>query len=174
VAALLAALFLAACSGGSSTAGSAVTGAGPAPVTIPGPISRIAPGHGTPQEAVEGYAQAEFQGNWIRACSYASPDTQQACLRNTNAFGPNSSGQVTIDGADINGNYALVELTGPVCNEIAGCLSNMDPSSGMPTGPSGFQAAYDAALPSAPHSGPLIISPLPVIKVNGQWYVNYG
>jgi hypothetical protein len=182
VAALLAASFLAACSNGSSqptsqgspTASSAVTGASSARVTIPGPASRITPGHGTPQEAVEGYAQAEFQGNWIRACSYASPDTQQTCLTRTNDFGPNSSGKVTIDGADINGDYALVELTGPVCNDIAGCFSNMNPSSGMPISPSDFRAAYDAALPSAPHNGALIISPLPMIKVNGQWYVNYG
>lgn len=179
--ALLAASFLAACSGGSSqpasqgssAASSVVGGASPAPVTLPAPASRITPGHGTPQDAVEGYVQAVFQGNWTLACSYASPGTQQACLQGNADFG-RESGQLTIHGIEINGDDALVELTGTVCNDLLGCLSSLDPSSGMPPSPSDFSAAYDAALPSTPHSSALSISPLPMIKVNGQWYVNYG
>lgn len=183
VAAMLAASFLAACGSGSSqptsqgfpTASSAVSAASPAPATSPAPTSRFTPGHSTPQDAVEGYVQAEFDGNWLLACSYASPDTRQACLQGNADLG-RESGKVIIDGTDIHGDFALVELRGTVCNKVVGCVSNFysDPSSGMPTGPSDFQAAYDAALPSSPHRFELIISPLPMIKVNGQWYVNYG
>jgi hypothetical protein len=176
VAVLLAASFLTACSGGSpqptpqgsSPASSAVAGASPSPT------SHITPGHSTPQEAVEGFVQAVVPGNWTLACSYASPDTQQACFQSNANFGPNSGQAISIDGADINGDHALVEVTGTVCNKLVGCVSNLIPSSGMPTGPSDFQASYDAALPSAPHRIKLIISPIPMIKVNGQWYVNYG
>ena len=176
VAALLAASLLAACSGGSShpapQGGSSASGA--VAGTSPTSTSRFTPGHSTPQDAVEGYMQAVAPGNWILACSYASPDTRQACFQSNAYFGPDSGQATAIDGADINGDYALVEITGTVCNQLVGCVSNLYPSSGMPTGPSDFQAAYNAALPSAPHRIRLIISPLPVIKVNGQWYVNYG
>jgi len=175
VAALLTASFLAACSGGSpqptpqgSSASSAVAGASPAPT------SRFTPGHGTPQDAVEGLMQGVARGNWILACSYAAPDTRQACFQSNADFGTDTGQITTIDGADINGDYALVEITGTVCNKLVGCVSNLNPSSGMPTSPSDFRTAYDAALPSTPHRIGLIISPLPMIKVNGQWYVNYG
>lgn len=182
--AVLAASFLAACSGsgspptpsGSSDASSAVMGASPAPVISSSP-SRITPGHGTPQAAVEGEVQAEFHGNWLLACSYASPRSREACLQGNADLG-RESGRVIIDRADTKGDYALVELTGTVCNKVVGCVSNyyLDPSSGMPTGPSGsdFRASYDAALASASHGVAVIISPLPMIKVNGQWYINYG
>lgn len=180
-AALLMASSLAACSAGSSeptsqgssTASSAVAGASPAAVTSAAPAPRITPGHGTPQDAVDGGVQAVFQGNWLLACSYASPDTREACLQGTADFGP-ESGKVLIKGADITGDYALVELIGTVCNKQIGCVANFDPSSGMPTSPSDFRTAYDAALPSGPHRIRLIVSPLPVIKVNGQWYLNYS
>jgi hypothetical protein len=115
VAALLAASFLAACGDGSSqlasqgspTASSAVSAASPAPATpapatSPAPTSRSTSGHGTPQDAVEGYMQAEFEGNWLLACSYALPDTRQACLQGNADLG-RESGKVIIDGADING-----------------------------------------------------------------------
>lgn len=181
VAALLAASFLAACSSGgsqpasqgSSTASGAVAGVSPVTATSAAPAPRITPGHATPQDAVDGSVQAVFQGNWILACSYASPGTREACLQGTSDFGP-ESGKVAIDGADINGDYALVEVIGTVCNKTAGCVANFNPSSGMPKSPSDFQAAYNAALPSGPHRIRVIISPLPVIKMNGQWYLNYG
>ena len=182
-AALLAASFLAACgdgsaqlaSQGSPTASSAVSAASPAPATSPAPTSRSATGHGTPQDAVEGYMQAEFAGNWLLACSYALPDSRQACLQGNADLG-RESGKVIIEGAEIKGDYALVELRGTVCNKVLGCISNFysKPSSGMPSGHSDFRAAYKAALPSSPHRFEVIISPLPMIKVNGQWYLNYG
>src|SRR5215468_10798341 len=173
VAALLAASLLAACGRGSPPP--TFQGASPAPVTSPAPTSRITPGHGTPQDAVEGYVRAEFRGNWLLACSYASPDTRQACLQGNADLG-RESGRVVIYDAEINGDYALVELRGTVCNKVVGCVSNyyVDPSSGMPTRRSGFRAAYHDALQSGDHRIPLIVSPLPMIKVNGQWYVNYG
>ena len=180
-AALLAASSLAGCSGGSSQpaspgaspASSAVAGASPVVTTSPAPAARITPGHGTPQDAVDGSVQAVFQGNWVLACSYASPGTREACLQGNADFGP-ESGKVLIKGADINGDYALVEVIGTVCNKSAGCVANFTPSSGMPTSPSDFRTAYDAALPSGPHRIRVIVSPLPAIKVNGQWYLNYG
>jgi hypothetical protein len=175
VVALLAASFLAACSGGSAQPTSQGSPAASRTVTgtRPVPTSRISPGHGTPQNAVEGEVQAEFQGNWLLACSYASPGTQQACLQGNADLG-RESGQVIIDGADIAGDRALVELRGTVCDKAVGCVSNYysNPSSGMPARPADFRAAYDAALP--PHRTALTISPLPMIKVNGQWYINYS
>lgn len=183
VAALLAASLLAACSGraqptsqGSPTASRAVTGASPAPVTSPAPAARSTPGHGTPQDAVAGVVQAEFQGNWLLACSYASPGTRQACLQGNANLG-RERGRVIIEDVEISGDRALVELRGTVCNNVVGCVTNYYSNpSGMPTGPSrsDFRTAYAAALPSGPHRIALIISPLPTIKVNGQWYVNYG
>jgi hypothetical protein len=158
----LAAVFLAsACSTG-STGSSA-----PAPRPSQSVMARapvIAPGHDTPEDAVDGLIQAELAGNSSQICSYLVPSSQSAC--NQQAL-PAFTGNIVVDDDIISGSEALVSATGSICVNGGGCNSNSDPSLGMPTGQDSFAQAYDQALNN---SGSF--SPVPCIEENGMWYVN--
>jgi hypothetical protein len=122
----------------------------------------VAPGHGTPQDAVDGLAQAELPGHWQLACSYFVP-AQQASCRGVHL--PPPKGHALVGGAVTSGDVALVEITGHICTEGSACLTNTDPSFGLPKGSETFKQAYDKALNSAE------LSPIICMKVNGKWYV---
>jgi hypothetical protein len=135
-----------------------------APVAIQssGP-GAVAPGHGTPQEAADGLIQAELAGNLPLACTYFVP-AQQASCRGLQMSLP--KGNVSVDGAIVSGDLALVEITGHVCTTGNGCQTNTNPSLGLPKGSETFEQAYDKALASGN------FSPVPCQKVNGKWYVS--
>jgi hypothetical protein len=129
---------------------------GPAPV---------APGHGTPEDAADGLLQAELAGNLRLACSYAVP-SQQANCRGLQISLP--KGRVSVVGALTSGDRALVEITGHICMAGNGCQTSTDPFLGMPKGSQTFSQAYDKAFTSGE------FSPVPCLKVNGKWYVNFS
>lgn len=143
---------LAGCSGG--TGSSAGTGGG---------THAVAAGHDTPQDAAYGLIQAELSGNQQQACNYFVPAAQAACRGQQPQL---PKGQVSVKGAVTSGNQALVELTGKVCVQTNACVNTTDPTSGMPKGSVTFAQAYQKAL-----SG-VSLTPVPCIKVDGQWYVN--
>ena len=124
----------------------------------------VAPGHDTPQDAAYGLIKAELSGNQQEACNYFVPTAQATC-RGQQPQLP-SGGQVTVKNAVTSGDQALVALTGKVCVQPNQCLNSTDPTIGMPKGSVTFAQAYKKAL-----SG-ISFTPVPCIKVDGQWYVN--
>jgi len=108
--------------------------------------------------------QDEFAGNWTQMCSYLAPSQRSLCSGLKSSTIP--TGKITVDGAVISGNLALVKVTGKACFGGNGCQRNSNPSLGLPTGSETFKQAYDKQLRD---NG---FSPVPCIKVNGKWYVN--
>jgi hypothetical protein len=139
--------------------------------TPPAPISpsSITPGHATPKEAVDGFFQARFQGNETLACSYASPASRATC-NSQNSQQPAITGNITIDDADVSGNFALVEVTGSLCYPGRACAGNTNPLLNMPASPASFQQVYDDLVKSTTYT----FSPYPCIRVGGMWYYNNG
>jgi hypothetical protein len=140
---------------------------GESPEASPSGGSAVAPGHDTPEDAVDGLIQAEMSGNWPQACSYLLPSSQSACNQQApqlSAF----TGNATVDGGVVSDSEALVAVTGSICGSTSGCASNSDPSAGMPNGQETFTQAYDQAMNN--NNGSL--SPVPCMQQNGMWYVN--
>ena len=151
-AAALVVVGLAGCSGGSgSTSGSS------------GGTNVVAPGHDTPQDAADGLIQAELSGNQQQACAYFVPSVQASCRGQQPSL---PTGSVSVKSAVTSGDQALVAITGKVCVTSTECQTSTDPTIGMPTGSVTFAQAYQKAL------GGQSFTPVPCIKVNGQWYVN--
>jgi hypothetical protein len=127
------------------------------------------PGHATPEDAVQGFINADFSGNTAVACSYFEPAVQSVCRK---AQIPKPSGHLLVVGGVTSGTQALVEITGNVCQAANQCQTNTDPTTGMPYGSVSFSQAYSTALAGVTGGGGL--SPVPCIEVNGKWYVNEG
>ena len=153
-------------SGSASSPGGATSPAPSASVTAtPGGTAAVAPGHGTPEQAADGLVQAELAGNLHLACSYAVPSQQASCDSLQISL---PKGHVLVVGALTSGARALVEITGHICMSGNGCQTSTNPSLGMPTGSQTFMQAYNKALTSGE------FSPVPCLKVNGKWYVNFS
>jgi hypothetical protein len=137
--------------------------------TAPASAPVITPGHSTPEGAVKGLMEGELTNNWTQACSYIMPSTQPTC--NQAALQrelPTFTGNATVDSATISGSEALVAVTGSMCSSTSGCVSNSDPSVGMPDSEVTFNQAYDQVL----NTGNGSLSPVPCIEENGMWYIN--
>ena len=148
----------------SSGTASAASGA-----TSPGPAASatavVVPGHDTPEQAADGLIQAEQAGNQRLLCSYAVP-SQQANCRSLMIFA--LKGHISVVGELTSGDRALVEITGHICWAGNGCQDSTNPSLGMPTGSLTFTQAYNKALTNGE------FSPVPCLKVDGKWYVNFA
>ena len=131
-----------------------------------GPSGSIAAGHQSPEAAVQGFLAADMAGAHPTACSYEAPAIQPSCEQ---AAGPVSqpaiSGRYVIHGQVIAGGRALVEVTGSICMPSTGCASNADPAHGMPASAAEFSRAYGLAMNQGG------FSPVPCVKVSGEWYV---
>ena len=124
-------------------------------------------GFATPQQVVTGFVQAELAGQWSKLCSYFPPAKRSGCSGAAGGMSGKPTGKLTVDGAVVSGQRALVKVTGHVClSGKSDCQSNSDPEAGMPGGSETFTQAYDKAVAGN------AFSPLPCIKVKGRWYVN--
>jgi hypothetical protein len=132
-----------------------------------------------PTDTVNGFIQASLSNNGRAVCSYFLPADQAACDASASAL-KGASGSVKSDSQVIQGNEALVSVTGRICAPyISGgssstggtdCASNSDPSTGMPGNGVSFDQAYAAATSESNNS----LSPVPLELVNGKWYLNSG
>jgi hypothetical protein len=165
----LATVFLAsACSGGSSSTSGAAQQPQPSQSAAVAQSAAIAPGHNTPEDAVEGLIQAELAGNSSQLCSYLVPSSQSMCSEQAQQQPlPAFTGNVTVNGDVISGSEALVSATGSICVNGGSCTSNDDQAMGMPDGQEAFAQAYGQALDNSGE-----FSPVPCIEENGSWYVN--
>jgi hypothetical protein len=132
-----------------------------------------------PTDTVNGFIQATLSNNGKAVCSYFLPADQAACDASDSAL-KGASGSVQTDSQVIQGDEALVSVTGRVCAPyISGgssssggsnCASNTDASTGMPGNGVSFDQAYAAAISESNNS----LSPVPLEEVNGKWYLNSG
>jgi hypothetical protein len=76
-------------------------------------------------------------GNWSLACSYVAE--HEPCGGKGSATGNFTIGQTEIS---TSGALALVEITGKICSPGAGCVTNTNPSAGLPTGSETVAAAW--------------------------------
>jgi hypothetical protein len=142
-----------------------------APSSPPAP-TQATPGHGSPEDAVDGFYQSELTGDWAAACSYVTPSAQALCRAGTSGQGA-ATGHVTVGTAVISGNEALVPVTGSICAPSTPCASNPNPAIGMPGSSSQFAADYQKAVVGT-ISGTTVISPIPCKNEGGRWYVVFG
>jgi hypothetical protein len=131
------------------------------------------PGHGSPEDAVDGFATSLLSSNpGVAWCSYLQPSFQQECTSANVSV--SLTGSYSIKSQVIDGTNALVSITGSLCYHGAdaqkGCASNSNASAGMPPGAGSFSTAYASALNNDSNT----LSPVPCIQVNGDWYVNEG
>lgn len=164
----LAAVFLASACGGKSNSDSAQTSQPSQGTAAAAQASVIAPGHGTPEDAVAGLIQAELADNSSLVCSYLVPSSQATCDQQAQQQPlPAFTGNPTVAGGITSASEALVSVTGSICVAGGACAGNSDPGQGMPDVGVTFAQAYEQALES---SGSF--SPIPCIEENGMWYAN--
>ena len=130
----------------------------------------MSPGHSNPQDAVDGFYQGELSGDWAAVCSYVDPAAQALCLAGTSGQAA-ATGHVTIGHSVISNGEALVPVTGSICAPSTPCVSNTDPSLGMPPNPAQFPTAYTNAVANGASSSTTVISPMPCNQIGGKWYI---
>ena len=155
--AVLAMALIAGCSSGGGLSG--ITG------------GNVSPGHGSPEAAVDGFVtDLESSNPGVAWCSYLQPSFQAECQ--SADVSVSVTGTYSFKSQVINGDDALVSITGSLCYHGAdaqkGCASNTNASAGMPPGAGSFSSAYAAAL----NNDSNMLSPVPCVEVNDQWYVN--
>jgi len=134
----------------------------------------VSPGHGSPKAAADGFfAGLENSGSASTACSYLIPSQQQGCQQVLSEAHLRVTGSFSFGNQVINGNEAIVVLTGNACvtadadaTTSSECTGNSDPNTGLPSGGVSFADAYSTAL------GASSFASIACVKVNGQWYVN--
>jgi hypothetical protein len=160
---LLVVLGLAGCSSG----GSGTLGAN-------GGSSSAQPGHGSPGAAVIGFL-TDLRAGGDAWCSYLDPSDQHTCQEGSQEVQIKLSGNFNIGNDVVQGDQALVAVTGSLCISESGdvttptteCESNSDPSTGLPPKAGTFAQAYSTAVNSSNED-----TTVPCIEVNGNWYVN--
>ena len=166
-------MILASISAGSSSSPTVTATTGPATTSAAPATPPIRPGHESPQDAVDGFYQAELAGDWAAVCSYIDPADQALCQAGTSGQGA-ATGQVTVVTSVSSGGQALVSVTGRICAPSTPCVSNSDPTTGMPRTPSQFANDYATALANATSTSTTVMSPVPCTNVNSEWYVAFG
>ncbi len=128
---------------------------------------------GSPIKTAQTYWTAIENDNQAQACSVVVPQNQTACstmfagLEKGLSANVRPDLQVTDDYVD--GNQAIVAVTGKLCVPIKGtqsCISNSNPKSGLPTSNSTFTQAWNNVLSHQNH----FIDVLCVL-IGNTWYV---
>jgi len=136
----------------------------------------FSPGHGSPKAATDGFVTDLLSGgtSW---CSYVDPADQAGCVTLANESQLTATGTFQIRNQVIQGNEALVSVTGTLCAHAAvsgttsgGCGTNTDPNAGLPPGAGTFAVAYSAAE----NNSNATINAVACIEVNGSWWVNFS
>jgi hypothetical protein len=122
-------------------------------------------GGSSPTSTVNSFISALFANNGTAVCALVEPAQQSSC--SASQF-TGITGHAQTDSQVIQGNEALVSVTGEYC--ISGsCTSNTDASSGMP----GNGVTFDEAFANATSSS-AGLSPAALVQVNGTWYLDSG
>ncbi|MEA5456009.1 hypothetical protein SPF06_14835 [Sinomonas sp. JGH33] len=140
------------------------------PLAPPSPSAT--PGYATPEDAVDGFFEAELAGDWASVCSYVEPAAQTLCLAGTSGQGA-ATGHVTVGTAVVSGSQALVPVTGSLCAPSTPCVANSDPARGMPPTAAAFESYYAQAVANSTNST-TILSATACTRIGGKWYVAFG
>jgi hypothetical protein len=158
--------IMAVCAGCSSGGNGTLSGGG-----------SVSPGHNSPEAAVDGILTALETGSSSAWCEYFNPSDRTQCDQDSSALALNITGNYSIKNQVIQGNQALVAITGNLCfhgnatgTTLLQCASNSTASTGMPPGAGSFSQAYAATANASSNT----LSPVPCIEVDGSWYVNFN
>ncbi|MFZ0664544.1 MAG: hypothetical protein WAM97_02230 [Acidimicrobiales bacterium] len=104
------------------------------------------------------------------ACSFFPVSEQTQCNGVAASVFSGSHGSVNVVSQVVQGNEALVAVTGTFCAPFVSqsgndCASNSNPSAGMPTSSGDFAAAFSAAQNESSST----LSPFPMVLTNGKW-----
>jgi hypothetical protein len=168
--------------GGASSAGGSGTSAGSSlpswAKSLGAGVQVIAPGataagNSTPADVVTGLVDAIKAKNYPGICQYYEPSQQASCKSDLSQATAAELGTALADFATvkptytvIDGSQALVGATGTVCDQSDGkCSTNSDPAAILDSGKP-FSQLWQTAVNSTGDA----YQPIPVVKVNGQWY----
>lgn len=133
------------------------------------------PGHDSPKDAVDGFLSG-LENDSASACSYVDPSDQSDCSSGLDLSELKTTGTFSIGNDVVQGNEALVAVTGNFCYNVSGlgtaatgCGDDTNPNTGLPTSGESFQQAYDDAVNNSTAN-----DAAPCIEVDGIWYVNIG
>lgn len=132
-------------------------------VSQPGPAS---PGHDSPAAAVAGEVAALNAKDTKTACDYYTPAFQAQCKGGGSTSGLPTFTVSQFGYVAVNGDKALVGMTGKFCSPGSPCFTNTDPAAVFKDGKS-FAQQWDAAQKSTSSEYSLT----PVIQVGGKWYI---
>ena len=124
-------------------------------------------GGSSPTSTVNSFIQAFVSNNGTAVCALVVPAEQSSCTASSFTGVTSGSGQAV--NQVIQGDEALVSVTYRVCAGTS-CLSNSDPTAGMPGNGVTFDQAFSSALASSTNS----LSPAALELVNGTWYIDIG
>jgi hypothetical protein len=138
---------------------------------------KVSPGHSSPEAAVDGILTALMSGSSTAWCDYFNPSDRSECDQDSNALALNITGNYSIKSEVIQGDQALVALTGSLCfhgnatgTTLLQCATNTSAGTGMPPGAGSFSQAYAATANASSDT----LSPIPCIEVSAAWYVNFN
>ena len=135
-------------------------------VTVSQPGS-ASPGHDSPAAAVAGEVAALNAKDTKTACDYYTPAFQAQCKGGGGSTSDLPTFTVAAFGyTAVNGDKALVGMTGKFCSPPDPCFTNTDPAALFKDGKS-FAQQWDAAQKSTSSEYSLT----PVIQVGGKWYI---
>lgn len=130
----------------------------------------------SPTNTVNGFVQAALANNGTAVCTFFPPADQTQCDAGSSIF-HSATGSAQVVNQVIQGNEALVAVTGRICAPfISGtsggndCASNSVPSTGMPGNGVSFDQAFTASQSESNNS----LSPVPCEELNGKWYLDSG
>ena len=108
------------------------------------------------------------QGNFSQICVLVPPAQQVKCQSDVSQLSVQHATfkNLALGTVTVNGDQALLEMTGSVCVGAGQCISNSDPNVAISDGKN-FEQAYTQAV-SANSSTPFIV---PLVRQNGKWYV---
>lgn len=134
----------------------------------------VSPGHGSPKAAAEQYLVALANGG-TGLCDAVTPAQEAGCKTDLALVHISLTGSYSVGNDIVEGNEALVAVTGNVCISISSaatgttiCAHNNDSNSGLPSSSADFANAYETAV----DGGSANDATVPCIEVNGSWYAN--
>jgi hypothetical protein len=123
-------------------------------------------GGSSPTSTVNSFISALLANNGTAVCALVVPAQQSSC---TASQFTGITGHAQVVSQAVEGTEALVAVTGQYC--VSGqCLSNSDPTTGMP----GNGVSFDEAFTAATSSSNTNLSPAALEEVNGTWYLDSG
>jgi len=132
-------------------------------------IVLVTGGGSSPTNTANEFIQAILSNNGSKICSLYVPAEQSQCKAQEASF-KDASGNGQVVSQVIQGNEALVSITGKLClggTSADDCESNSDPTAGMP----GDSLSFDQAYAQATSPDSTALSPAAFQEINGTWYV---